>query len=422
MARLKLVVFGDGGIYTGFGRVNHSIIENLPPDDYEVHHIAINYRGDPFKTEPWHLLYPASLGGDMYGIGRVEAILATIKPDIIFILNDTFVIPYYLEQFEEKWLNRTVIYFPIDAEYIDEVWVENYEKLGAVVAYTEFGKKEILKTNPELNVKVIPHGTNTEIFYPIERNEARAHLAGLNSEDFIVLNANRNQPRKRVDLTWEIFSRFAKDKPSNVRLYLHMGIVDEGWHIERMALKMAKRYEMDDWDKRLILTSRDLGPGAGVTDFRLNQIFNACDVGLNTSMGEGWGLVNTEHAATGAVQLVPDASACKYIFGEGRGFLLPVLDTPYTYPSTLTEGRIVDVDSGVEILEEVYANTALREKTALAGYEFVTQEELLWKNVAKQWDRLYKKVAINARSLEATKVLQKKGNAANDYYVARIEG
>ncbi len=77
MARLKLVVFGDGGIYTGFGRVNHSIIENLPPDDYEVHHIAINYRGDPFKTEPWHLLYPAALGGDMYGIGRVEAILAT---------------------------------------------------------------------------------------------------------------------------------------------------------------------------------------------------------------------------------------------------------------------------------------------------------------------------------------------------------
>lgn len=422
MARLKLVVFGDGGIYTGFARVTHSIIENLPPQDYEVHHVAINYRGDPFPTEPWHKLYPASLGGDMYGIGRIEDILETIEPDVIFILNDTFVIPYYLAKFNEKWLNRTVIYFPVDAEYIDEIWIEGYEKLGAIVAYTEFGRTEVLKTNPALDVKVIPHGTNTEIFYPIERNEARAQLSGLGKDDFIVLNANRNQPRKRLDLTWEIFSRFAKDKPSNVRLYMHMGIVDEGWHLERMALKMAKRYEMDDWDKRLILTSRSLGPGSGVSDQRFNQIFNACDVGINTSMGEGWGLVNTEHAATGAVQVVPDSSACKYIFGEGRGFLLPVLKSPYTYPSTLTEGRIVDINKGVEILEEIYANEALRKATAKAGYEFVTQEDLLWQNVAKEWDKLYKRIAINARSIEASKVLQKKVETSNDYYVARIDG
>jgi D-inositol-3-phosphate glycosyltransferase len=50
-----------------------------------------------------------------------------------------------------------------------------------------------------------------------------------------------------------------------------------------------------------------LNPLAGgvVDDRQLNLLRNACDVGINTSMGEGWGLAGFEHGATGAAQIVP---------------------------------------------------------------------------------------------------------------------
>ena len=48
--KVKVLWVSDGGVATGFARVAHSIIENLP-DHYEVHHLAVNYNGDPYKTK-----------------------------------------------------------------------------------------------------------------------------------------------------------------------------------------------------------------------------------------------------------------------------------------------------------------------------------------------------------------------------------
>jgi D-inositol-3-phosphate glycosyltransferase len=50
-----------------------------------------------------------------------------------------------------------------------------------------------------------------------------------------VLNANRNQPRKRIDITLRGFALFAVDKPETVQLYLHMGSEDMGWNALQLA-------------------------------------------------------------------------------------------------------------------------------------------------------------------------------------------
>ncbi len=78
---------GDGGIFTGFANVNHQIIENLPPDDYDIHHIAINYKGDWWETVPWHKLYPAHLAGDFMGKNRITGFIDKYKPDFVFTSN-----------------------------------------------------------------------------------------------------------------------------------------------------------------------------------------------------------------------------------------------------------------------------------------------------------------------------------------------
>ena len=130
---------------------------------------------------------------------------------------------------------------------------------------------------------------------------------------FIVLNASRPDKRKRVDLTIAGFARFAAGKPANVRLCLHHAIMGGpeqaqiGALIEQLGLKERVH----------------LNPLAGgvIDDDALNLLYNACDVGINTSMGEGWGLVSFEHGAAGAAQIVPDHSACAELW-RGRGEMI----------------------------------------------------------------------------------------------------
>src|SRR5690348_5266776 len=119
---MKLLWIGDGGVATGFARVNHSIIENLP-SDWEIHHIAVNYRGDPYRTKPNHFLYPAQNGGDILGIQRIQPLLKTLNPDMVFILGDPWVIFEYLKVIPLG--TKVVTYVPVDAKYLNPAWVHN---------------------------------------------------------------------------------------------------------------------------------------------------------------------------------------------------------------------------------------------------------------------------------------------------------
>ncbi len=92
--KAKVVWISDGCVSTGFARVAHSIHKHLP-DEYEIHHLAVNYRGDPYPAARYPA-YPAMTGGDILGIGRVKSLLEFVKPDLVFILNDAWVITQYL--------------------------------------------------------------------------------------------------------------------------------------------------------------------------------------------------------------------------------------------------------------------------------------------------------------------------------------
>src|SRR5437868_10234742 len=98
-------------------------------------------------------------------------------------------------------------------------------------------------------------------------------------DSFIVLNGNRNQPRKRIDITIKGFALFAADKQENVKLYLHMGTEDKGWDI----LALTKRHNVYD---RLILSSESKSIPTLSSD-KMKLIYNYCDVGINTATSEG---------------------------------------------------------------------------------------------------------------------------------------
>lgn len=400
--RRRILAVGDGVVPTGFARVLHSLLDRLR-DRWEIHHLAINYDGGPHALG-WDV-YPAASEGDFWGANRLRGLVEQVRPDLVFLLNDPWVLGSYLEALREvRDSVRVVAYSPVDAGPLEPAMVAPLAGLDRLVLYTEFGRREIESSFAHLRrempdarfpeLGVIPHGVDTELFHrlPAENGSSGRELARQRllpapefRDAFIVLNANRNQPRKRIDVTIKGFALFARDKPENVRLYLHMGTEDCGWNV----VALARRHGIED---RLILTAEErLLPA--VTDDVLNCIYNACDVGINTSLGEGWGLVNLEHAATGAAQVVPRHSACEEIWDRSAVLLEPAMSL--TTERILTEGRVVAPEEVARALETLYREPDLLAEMSAAAERVATRPEYQWSAVAERWDALFREVLDN---------------------------
>lgn len=383
----RLLIVGDLVTPTGFSRVLHSLIKYWK-EEFDITGVGVNYRGDPHDLGiP---VFPAMLGGTLYGENRVVDLLNSGHFDALFMLNDSWVLDKYLQAIKKgvtKKLPGIVVYFPVDSREHDIDWYRNFDIVNRAVTYTKFGESVIKAEIPEMYLDIIPHGTDKETFFKKfeTKTEAKIHMFKQNLEGmgnpeelFIVLNANRNQPRKKLDITMEGFQLFAKDKPKSVRLYMHCGIVDAHINVAKKALRL----KIDD---RLIVSSDKRGVQS-LPDFRLNEIYNACDVGINTSLGEGWGLTNVEHAMTYAAQIVPNHSSCAEIFSD-CGLLLPTI-ADITFDNSMTKGRLVTPEAVAEALQYLYEDKELRDYVAKKAYDKFNSEAFSWKTVAGQFSKV----------------------------------
>lgn len=382
---MKGLFIGDGVTPTGFARVNHGIISNLPKD-WDIHHLAINYYGDPHDYS--HKIYPAATGGDLWGFRRIKDFVEK-EFDFIYILNDIWVISKYLEVIRELYetnnvkLPKIITYYPVDGSNFNKKWFKNFDIVSQAVVYTQFGYEVSKKTAPEIDFEIVPHGTDLDTFYPLgNKLEVRQKYFNNNPElhdAFIVLNVNRNQPRKRLDVALEGFAEFVQDKPSNVKYYHHAGIKDTGWDI----LEISETFGIQE---RVILTNT-VKDTQRVSIEELNMIYNCADVGINTSTGEGWGLCSTEGAACGVPQIVPDHSACTELFSD-VGILVPVNQYLYS-PETLVKGGLVHPSDVAEALEILYQSEELRKTLGRESYKKFTSEEYTWEYIGKQWKEIF---------------------------------
>lgn len=382
---IKLLWVGDAVAQTGFARVTHSVLDNLATSEtYDINVLGVNHRGDPHDYD--YKIWPAGLAGDVLGRNRLAPLIKLVKPDVVVLFNDIWVVNEYLKVLEEnEYTGKTVVYFPVDSSGYVEDFVKPLYLADKVLVYTQWGYDTIRAAEFKGDISIVPHGTNREMFFPIEQNKARAELMNLSNEDFIVFNGNRNQPRKRIDLTIKGFCKFAADKP-NARLYLHTGLKDVGWPIIPLMQRECKKYGLKDMEYRLIITHPDLSPNNSVPVESLNVIYNTADVGINTSLGEGWGLVSFEQSACGVPQIVPDFSATQELYGNDRGLLLPVERT-LTNTSINTEGGLVHEDDVTDLLNKYYYDEELWLQHAAKMFNFISDDRFDWKNIAKIWDR-----------------------------------
>jgi D-inositol-3-phosphate glycosyltransferase len=399
--RLKIITIGFNRYGTGLTRVMHEIVRPLA-SRHEIHYLGIGYSGDPV-VDRGLTIHPTNLkGGDVFAAFQAKRMIEEINPDLVFILHDIWMFEHYLKILG-PYRDRLgiVAYIPLDGNIINEENAASLENADRVVVYTEFAQKEFEGAFDRLRAKrggefpavdIIPHGVDRDRFHPFAQLKQASFASPARAEakrqvfpdlpdpenSFIVLNASRPDKRKRVDLTIAGFARFAAGKPSNVRLCLHHAIMGE----------------QEDQIRSLIaqpgLEGRvHLNPLAeGVVDeSALNLLYNACDVGINTSMGEGWGLVSFEHGAAGAAQIVPRHSACAELW-RGRGELIEPVRRYVPEFSVLEMGE-VSAESVAEALDKLYHDPQRCQQLAQAAYQAALNPDYTWDAIAERFDDLF---------------------------------
>ncbi|NCJ07773.1 glycosyltransferase family 1 protein [Synechococcales cyanobacterium C] len=400
MENQRILAIGYAREGFGFGRVLQSLLQRLC-HIYDVHQFEMTCTGN--TQWPWHV-YANQIPTDRFGEQQLPQLVEAVQPDFILLVAELWDVPRYVRLFRQSASHIPLVaYCPLDGELKPYPYLETLAELSLLVVYTEFARQEVSQAFAQLSqngrnltppaLAVIPHGVDTERFYPYHadfktaRQIARTRLFPTQPEldnAFIVFNGNRNQSRKRIDLTLKGFSLFAVDKPDTVKLYLHMGLMDQGVNV----MGLAKQYGIQS---RLICTTQGRSHPV-VSDAELNLIYNACDVGLNSSMGEGWGLVSFEHGATGAAQVVPYHSACQELWPGAALMLETKLAPSRTLPLTLREVSPEDI---AQALQRLYSAPPLWDLLARGAYRNATQPNLQWQAVAEQFDRMFQTLMVD---------------------------
>ena len=396
---------------TGFTRVLTSLFGRLQ-DTYDIHWLGIGYKGSIITTDGY-TLYPTNLeGGDLYAAYQMGALVEALKADFIFLLNDFWMFKNYERVI--KTLNHqptTVAYIPLDGKVDNPKDVEDTLFLDHIVCYTQFSLTEtvnafskIVEQEQHPECHVIPHGTDLDDFYPLAHRNLPGQFINrtrvketvfpelLNSkESFIVLNANRISERKALHLTIEGFAKFASNKP-NAYLCFHLPNTPE-LILNKFKVQIAN----SGISEKIILNP--LGNDYVSSD-TLNMLYNACDVGVNTSMGEGWGMIAFEHAATGAAQIVPNHTACQELWKDSAE-LLDVKEWKVLYNNPFTMGEINPM-SLKDSLENLYKDKSALMKYSIKAYNLANSNIYDWDRISNSWDSLFSKSLDNSKVEQIT--------------------
>jgi glycosyltransferase involved in cell wall biosynthesis len=418
--KAKVLCLFDYKCHTGFSTVSTNIKTELKKhfsDDLQLDIIAINYFGDPIMEDDGTFVISALKSAtkkDNYGrMGFLKILKDSDEYDAIFIIEDLGVIVPIIEVLkfikigkikEKKKVFKSFVYSVADCKLTPN-FVENLEFFDYVYTFTDYSKNQMVELNPKLkdSIGVIPNGINIKDFHVISLDEKlkfRNEYFGENSNKIIFSNINRNQPRKHIPTT--IFSFIdakreweSKNYGKDLFLYLHCNPKDPvGWDLKRVLAQTelieGKDYKLLDeayWENG---TSKEM----------LNNIYNASDVYITTTLGEGWGLTFLEAAATKTPIIAPYSTSFIEMSDYGkRAYMVEELN-PFVGTNDNMIREQVNYKEFSKVM--VYISEGLIGK--ITYFEELNQNmidmahnwatTLDWTNVGKTWiksfDKLYK--------------------------------
>lgn len=325
---------------TGYARVANKITNHLAsiPGVEVVYYAFQNYKNQHVKDryiDPRITIYDAmELDSESpmgFGDNGIVPTIIKEKPDALFLFNDINVVNSILNliPIEHMPVKKFV--------YLDTVYPWQYvslfdklkkQSIDYIWVFLDYWKQHLvndLKFNKD-KVGTLPLGLDFKRFIDVPQEDAKMKL-GFKSDDYIVLNMNRNSYRKGWDITIKAFLELLSRENMNPRLKLYCGCMetsDDGYNIPEVIHTQCIRIGLDPYkvmNNHIFINTRPMH----LTDSVVNDIYNAADVGMNTCIGEGFGLTTIEHCYFNRPQIVSGVPALKETLGENAYIIEPKL-------------------------------------------------------------------------------------------------
>lgn len=395
----KIVLLFSAGRESGFGRNAYQIAEGLYTQGWDITLLDRN-EGITIRFDTKKIATIKSIN-DSASINFLANVVTEVAASIILLFTDFPDFEMYDEVLWKISPKPILIgYAPIDGELVGLPNAGALGKVDKLVVFTNDAKNEIERIVSSIPIEtkwldkwptIIGHPFDSNKFFPIIKNNSNPASERLNEarkllftnqpnlqNSFIVLNGNGAWLRKCIHLTIEGFALFAKDKLDTVKLCLptYWKNTKENVWIKQMVIE-------NGIENRMVQAPVGYNETNRLTDYQLNLLYNACDVGINTAGGEGWGLVSFEHAATGAAQIVPGLAGMQEIWGEAPIYLQ---NTEPILMGNKYHWKVSTAVNIAETLEVLYSDKPNREQIGTACYHKVNEEQFKPENIAQQWN------------------------------------
>lgn len=383
---------------TGYSKVSYNMIKQLGTLSPAVKTFHFGFQRHPSrsgmrKVPDGVICYDAAANEDPkeegFGFNKIHEYLDTVNPDVVMIYNDPITIHTFIQSMKHEkgkspyklWLYVDQVYDGIAKSVMDTL----YAHADRLYAFSEQWKTALLGYGPHPDVKVLEHAVDPSVFTNMTRPQRMSIRRGMNiSDDAVVfLNANRNSQRKRLDLTIGAFVRLLTTTPNAVLILASNLSPQSGafYDVQRVFVEECTRAGLNAQEvaPRFILI--DTAPPQLLDDATINQLYNASDIGMNTSDGEGFGLCQLEHMYTGAPQMVTDVGTYRtflpeevatYLPSNGRAYFAGGMPHGGWYPTFSMETAADTMRSAIARLSQT--------RQAVESYQFKS-----WATVCDGW-------------------------------------
>jgi len=385
---------------SGFASQTKNIVETLIDKKYDISVV------DWIATEPAIQMTTRVnrakykvFGGYPYGFPKTDFgqrilpnVLDSIRPSLLITLADTWMIAYIKNIKHPKWIH----YCPVDGGPIPPEVSSVLKSVDQVVAMSKYGQNELNKVG--IDSIYIPHGVNTQIFYPIPTKQKEEFKKSIGYEDkFIWLFVGRNQPRKNIHDLMRAYKKFNDLYPNKSILYCHCDPFDRaGSNLEDFARMLGIQ-------KNFIWTEDFLS----INDRKLNYIYNIADVHISATIGEGFGVTTLESMACGIPNIIGNHTTSPELV-KGRGLLVDI-DRVVTGRS-LVDQYFIDIDDMVRKMIILYEDEQLRKQFSKKCREFSLKFD--WQNIIPRWESLLLTTKIPRQITSRTKPIKPKSPIA----------
>jgi glycosyltransferase involved in cell wall biosynthesis len=377
---------------SGFGNVTRFVCAGLAARGHQVCILGWQASGSPTRWQNC-TLYPVRLNS--FGADVLLSYLQKLQPDVLVTLADvwwlTYISNHPIANFRRTAGIPWLLYYPIDGDMGDSrlppSWVRILQTVDLPIAMSAYGRN-VTQANGVVSA-YIPHGVDLNVFRP--PTDKVAAKRALNYEGhFVILSDARNQPRKLLPRTLEIFRRFAAGK-DDVLLHLHCDPVDPAAQTPEYYYDLRSDIAFLGLTEKVRLTE-SMSIARGLPLERLAAIYQAADVHLLSSWGEGFGLPTLQAAAAGVVPMASDYTASReLVTGHGE----PIRVGHFLPDQFGLQRALIDIDDAVSRLEHLYRDPQTLQARSRAARAFA--EAYDWEQVVPQWDDLLQREAPRLR-------------------------